>query len=105
MRYVYPAIFTPDEELTDYYIVEFPNFDVAVTQGKNFSEAYQMDEDILNLVLMTMENNGEKIPKPCSLKDINVDGDKIVGLLEADTDAYRKILVMNFRITIFGTVR
>ena len=91
MRYVYPAIFTPAEELENYYVVEFPDIEAAVTQGKNFSDAYNMAEDILNLVLMTMENYAEEIPKPTALENVKVDGDKIVGLVEADTDAYRKI--------------
>ena len=91
MNYIYPAIFTPDKELEDYYVVEFPDIDVAVTQGENFSDAYRMAEDVLNLVLMTMENEDEEIPAPTALENIKVDGDKLVGLVEADTDAYRKI--------------
>ena len=90
MNYIYPAIFTPDKELEDYYVVEFPDIDVAVTQGENFSDAYRMAEDVLNLVLMTMENEGEEIPVATALESIDVDGDKIVGLIEADTAAYRK---------------
>ena len=90
MRYVYSAIFTPDTELKDYYVVEFPDIDVAVTQGKNFPDACRMAEDILNLVLMTMEDDGEKIPKPTELITIKVEDDKLVSLIEADTDAYRK---------------
>lgn len=91
MHYVYPAIFTPDAELENYYVVEFPNLEAAVTQGKNFSDSYSMAEDVLNLVLMTMENYGEEIPKATALENINADGDKIVKPVEADTDAYRKI--------------
>ena len=91
MRYVYPAIFTPDEELKDYYAVEFPDIEVAVTQGKNFSDAYRMAKDVLNLVLMTMEDDGEEIPAPTAFDAIKVADDKITGLVEADTDAYRKI--------------
>lgn len=91
MRYIYPAIFTPDAELKDYYVVEFPDLEVAVTQGKNFSDAYCMAEDVLNLTLMTMENEIGEIPNPTALKDIKVDCDRLVGLVEADTDSYRKI--------------
>ncbi|MBR4642294.1 MAG: type II toxin-antitoxin system HicB family antitoxin [Selenomonadaceae bacterium] len=91
MRYVYPAIFTPDTELENYYVVEFPDIEVAVTQGKNFSGAYHMAEDVLGLALMTMENEDAKIPKATDLKSIEVDDDKIVGLVETDTCAYRKI--------------
>ena len=91
MRYVYPAIFAPDFELEGYYTVEFPDIEVAITQGKNFSDAYRMAEDILNLVLMKMENEGEKIPEPTALENVKVNDDKFVGLVEADTDTYRKI--------------
>ena len=91
MKYVYPAIFTPDKKLNDYYVVEFPDIDAAVTQGKNFSDAYRMAEDVLNLALMTLENDGEEIPAPTSFENIYVDADRLVGLVEADTDAYRKI--------------
>lgn len=89
-KYTYPAIFTPDKELLGYYVAEFPDIDSAVTQGKNFSQAYKMAEDVLNLSLMTLENDGDKIPAPTKFELIESDEDKIIGLVEADTDAYRK---------------
>ena len=91
MKYIYPAIFTPDPQLEGYYVVEFPDIEAAVTQGKNFSDARCMAEDVLNLALMNMERNGRKIPKPTAPTSIQVDGDKSVVLIDADTDAYRKI--------------
>ncbi len=91
MRYIYPAIFTPDKELEGYYVVEFPDIEAAVTQGKNFSDARCMAKDVLSLALMNMERGGRKIPNPTAPTSIQVDGGEIVMLIDADTDAYKKI--------------
>ena len=89
-KYVYSAIFTPDKELNGYYVVEFTDIDVAITQGKNFYDAYRMAEDVLNLVLMTFEDDGEKIPALIVSENICALDGQIVVLIEADTDNYRK---------------
>ena len=91
MKYVYPAIFTPDPQLKGYYVAEFPDIEAAVTQGKNFSDARTMAKDVLSLALMRLEDSKKRIPAPTAPTNIKVDDDQSVELIDVDTDAYRKI--------------
>ena len=68
MRYVYPAIFTPVEDIGGYYFVQFPDIENAVAQGKNLEDAKNMAWEILNLALIELENDGEKIPVSTNFK-------------------------------------
>ena len=85
MKYVFPAILTPDGEG---YSVEFPDVEGAVTCGDTLLEALEMAKDALSLVLMDMEDNGEAIP--AATKSILPNGNEIVSLVVADVDAYRR---------------
>ena len=90
MKYVYPAIFTPVEDLRGYYAVEFPDIKAAVTQGKNLYDAIFLAEDLLNFALAYMEDDEEKIPVPTDLKSIKLDDAKsFVVPVIADTENYR----------------
>ena len=81
------------------YCIEFPDIEGAVTQGEDLYDALYMAEDLLNLALMTMEDDGEKIPLPTVLADVKITDDEFtlregsfVAPVRADTDAYRKFL-------------
>ena len=90
MKYVYPAILTPVEDLRGYYAVEFPDIKAAVTQGKDLFDAIFLAEDLLNFVLMYMEDDKEKIPAPTDLKNVATDDAKsFVVPVIADTENYR----------------
>lgn len=87
MKYVYPAVFTPEEN--DYF-VEFPDLETAVTQGKDLYEALYMAQDVLRLVLADMENRGQKIPAASGLPELKLEGNQFVNLICADTDEKRR---------------
>lgn len=92
MKYVYPAVFTPVEDLIGYYFVQFPDIENAVTQGKNLKDARNMAIEILNLALIEMENDSEKISPSKSLKVFQLDDGAFVEEIVADTDAFRELL-------------
>jgi len=87
-KYIYPAIFEPDEEMGG-YCVYFPDIEGCYTQGDDFKEAMDMAEDALCLMLYDMEKDGEAIPKPSKARDIKAKPDDIVNLVACDTQFYK----------------
>ena len=90
MKYVYPAVFTPAEELDGYYVVTFPDI-AGATQGKDLYEALTMAEEALEMMLSGIESRGEKIPTPTPIKKIQLSQDAFISFIKADTD--KKFLV------------
>lgn len=88
MKYIYPAVFAKDG---DFYIVKFPDIEGCYTQGETLSEAVEMAEDALCLMLYDYEEEGKKIPEPSDIKKIKVSSnDDFVSLVSCDTLEYRK---------------
>lgn len=88
MKYIYPAVFTKDG---DFYIVKFPDIEGCYTQGETLSEAVEMAEDALCLMLYDYEEEGKKIPEPSDIKKIKVsENESFVSLVSCDTLEYRK---------------
>lgn len=86
-KYIYPAIFTPED---GGYNVNFPDFESCYTEGNTLEEAMEMADDVLCLTLYDMEETGEKIPAPSSIKDIQTNENEFVSLIHCDTVEYRK---------------
>lgn len=79
-RYVFPAILTYED---GYEIsVTFPDLPGCATSGKNDADAIDMGKEALGLHLWGMENDGDEIPSPSSLKDIEADENEVVALIE-----------------------
>lgn len=87
MKYLYPAIFTKEE---DGIIVSFPDVDGAFTDGATMAEAYENAEDVLNLMLMSYEDDREPILPPTDLDKLEIPAHSIAALVAADTDVYRR---------------
>ncbi len=68
-RYFFPAIFTyaPDEEIA----VTFPDLDCA-TSGVDDTDALLSARELLGCVLFGLEEDGENIPVPTPLSDIQL---------------------------------
>ena len=66
-RYVYPAVFTyePDQEIA----VDFPDLKCA-TSGTNDDDALLSARELLGCVLYGMEEDGEDIPAPTPLSNV-----------------------------------
>ena len=90
MKYVYPAVFTRDG---DFYFVEFPDMQEAITQGNDLNYALYMAQDVLNTWLAFLEDNGKDIPKPSDINSLALDDGQFANLIIADTDAWRRLNV------------
>lgn len=88
MKYVYPAIFTKEE---DGIIVTFPDLEDTFTDGGTMEEAFENAEDVLNLMLWNREEQKKDIPAPTAAADISVPNGGTLAMIKADTLAYRKI--------------
>ena len=86
-KYVYPAIFTEDE---DSYSVRFPDVDGCFTSCWSLQEALEMAEDALCLMLYDMEESGEAIPAASGVNSVQTEPGEFVSLIGCDTLAYRK---------------
>lgn len=87
MAYVFPALLQPDD---GGYSVSFPDVEGALTCGDDLPEALEMARDALAMMLVHMEDSGEKIPKATDMQRISKQDGDIVTLVLADTDAYRR---------------
>lgn len=87
MKYVYPAIFTPED---GGYTAKFPDFDSCYTQGDDLADAFEMAQDVLALTLYRMEREHVPIPTPSNIKEICTADPAFASLVNSDTFAYRK---------------
>ena len=88
MKYVYPAIFSQDEN--GQYSVFFPDLDGCYTGGNDLPDAIEMAQDALCLFLYHMEMDKKEIKKPSDVKTIKTEGSEFVSLVSCDTLEYRK---------------
>ncbi len=87
MKYAFPAIFDEDDGSI---AVEFPDLKNCFTQGENTVDALEMASDVLSAKLVFMEDNGEVIPNPTPIEQLNLEEGQYSTLIMADTLAYRK---------------
>lgn len=99
MKYVYPAVFYAENE--GGYVVEFPDVEGALTQGKTLYEALEMAEDALAGMLVCWEDEKihmtNRIVEPTPIAEVIAEPDEFsksafVTLIKVDTDEYRKSL-------------
>lgn len=78
-RYVFPAVFTyePGQEIA----VVFPDLDVA-TSGTDDNDALLSARELLGCVLYGMEEDGEEIPAPTSLSEVETAGNERAVLVD-----------------------
>ncbi|MCH5352981.1 MAG: type II toxin-antitoxin system HicB family antitoxin [Acutalibacter sp.] len=88
-KYVFPAIFTPEENGA--YSVRFPDVPGCYTSGESLPEAIEMAEDALCLLLYDMEESGEALPIPSDISTVSKDSQEFVTLIACDTLEYRKL--------------
>ena len=87
MKYVYPAILTQED---DGIIVSFPDVEGARTDGATMEEALENADDVLNLMLLTMEEKHMNIKPPTPIASLDVPKGSTVALVRSDTFAYSK---------------
>ena len=85
-RYFYPAVFTYEEGQE--IAVFFQDLDVA-TSGENEDDALLSARELLGVVLSGLEEDGEVIPKASSLRDVVVEENEKVVLIDVFMPSYR----------------
>lgn len=88
-KYVYPAIFTPEEE--GGYSVFFPDLEGCYTCGDNLQDALFMANDVLAFVLYDYETEGRKIPTPSKVESIEKSDGDFVNYVACDTVEYARM--------------
>lgn len=88
-KYVYPAVFTPEEE--GGYSVFFPDPEGCYTCGDNLQDAMFMANDVLAFVLYDYESEGREIPKPSRAEDVERSTGEFVNYVACDTVEYARM--------------
>ena len=88
MKLVYPAVFTPYEDGTGGYVVEFPDLQGCTTGGDNMADALFMAEDAASGWVLTELEDGKPAPKATSLQEIKTDAGQFTSLVALDMDTY-----------------
>ncbi|MBE6548646.1 MAG: type II toxin-antitoxin system HicB family antitoxin [Ruminococcaceae bacterium] len=79
-RYVFPAVLTYEE---GYEIaVTFPDLPGCATSGEDDAEALAMGKEALGLHLWGMELDGDDIPSPSKIKDIELEDGEVIAMVE-----------------------
>jgi predicted RNase H-like HicB family nuclease len=71
------------------YCVYFPDIEGCYTQGEDITDAMEMAQDALCLMLYEMEKRGVNIPKASKQADVAAKPDDIVNLVACDTRFYK----------------
>jgi predicted RNase H-like HicB family nuclease len=90
MKYVYPAIFSPEEENI---LVSVPDLPGLHTFGNSMADAIFKAQDAIEMWLWDAENSKETIPSASSQKKIAKmckSSDQVVSMVATDTDEYRR---------------
>lgn len=86
--YIYPAVFTPEEEG---YSVVFVDLKSCYTQGDDLKDAYEMAQDVLSLTLYHLEESGAPIPTPSAVSALRPEEGAFVSLVSGDPMEYRRM--------------
>ena len=89
MQYDFPAVFYPDDNAIAFHFYDAENW---FSFGDNMEEAIEAAEDVLNLSLWDLEEDGkiEKIPVPTSLDKVILKPNETVRMIHADTEIYAR---------------
>lgn len=88
MKLVYPAIFTPYEDGSGGYLVEFPDLKGCVTGGDDLADAFFMAEDAASGWVLTELEDGKQVPEASELKKVKAEEGQFISLIALDMDAY-----------------
>lgn len=88
-KYVYPALFTPEEE--GGYSVFFPDLEGCYTCGDDLQDAIVMAQDVLAFYLYDEEAEGNKIPPASPADKIERQKGEFVNYIACDTIEYAKM--------------
>lgn len=68
-KQVYPVVFTPCDEG---YLVDVPDFDIT-TEGRDLADAIDMARGAINLMGITLEDEGKEIPVASDIRAVSLE--------------------------------
>lgn len=86
-KYVFPAVLT--YEAGQEIAVTFPDLPCCATSGVDDLDALSSAKEVLGLCLWGMEQDGENIPQPSKLKDVQHEDNEAVALIDVYMPAIR----------------
>jgi predicted RNase H-like HicB family nuclease len=86
-KYIFPALFIYEQG--EKIAVVFPDIGGCTTCGKDEQEAFKRAKECLGGHLHCLELDGDEIPSPSELKDINTAENEKVALIEVYMPAIR----------------
>ena len=81
-KYVYPAVFTPEEEG---YSINFPDLENCFTSAETLEEGMEMANDVLCLTLYGLEQDDKPIPPASTVNAVEHRPEEFVTLISCDT--------------------
>jgi predicted RNase H-like HicB family nuclease len=85
-RYTFPAIF---HFADDGISIEYPDLPGCLSCADTEEEAFKMAKEALQLHLYGMEQDGDIIPEPSKIKNIHLEENQTVVLVEVFMPAFR----------------
>ncbi|MDE7211541.1 MAG: type II toxin-antitoxin system HicB family antitoxin [Lachnospiraceae bacterium] len=89
-KYIYPAIFTPEED--GKFSIRFPDIENCFTCGDNLEDGIAMAEDVLALMITHLEDKGCEIPKASEIKSLTTKDASFATYISCDTTVYRRLM-------------
>ena len=88
MKYIYTAIFEPNETGTKYYC-RVPDLPGCITTGSSIDDAIEMITDAASGWLVVAEDEGNEIPAATPQHKLDIPENAICSIIRVDTLAYR----------------
>ena len=88
MKYVYPAILTPESD--GRFDARFPDLPGCVTYGDDLADALEMGRDALAMWLCDAEDKREPIPRASRISGVEYEDGSFVSFVNVDTLVYRR---------------
>ncbi len=87
MKYVYPVVFTPEDNNFDVSVPDLPG---CFTFGSTLIQAIEMARDAISMWLVDAEDKNESIPTASQTQDITYQPGSFINLVDVDTSEYRR---------------
>jgi predicted RNase H-like HicB family nuclease len=79
--YMFPSIVTIEDDCIS---IRFPDLEGCLPCANTFQEAIKNAKEAMALHLISMEEEGTEIPNPTASKDIGLESNQIIMLIEAN---------------------
>ena len=88
MKYLYPAIFAPDDN--DTFCIRFPDVGFGATMGEDLLDGMGMAQDFLANAMVMLENEKKEIPTPSDITALKLEHGEFATLVTVDTMEHRR---------------